>query len=133
MAFRLFRLIATVEHSAAVALILQHLAYFTELQTNSEAKSIAQAGLDHLHYLNVNWMSLSLWQSWSEWGRLKAAAAIGIPVQGVIPTTNHLESFNGLLKRKYIKNYLHSGHRLRFNMLIFLFITQILPQVFTHQ
>ncbi|KAE9389767.1 hypothetical protein BT96DRAFT_834462, partial [Gymnopus androsaceus JB14] len=98
------QLIATVEHANALELIAHQRAYFTGLLEHQdvEAKHPAQAGLTHLKYIEVNWMSLSLWQSWSEWGRIAAAAAIGIPVDGIIPTTNHLESFNAILKRKYI-------------------------------
>ncbi|KAF9058375.1 hypothetical protein BDP27DRAFT_1408365 [Rhodocollybia butyracea] len=124
------QLIATVEYSVAKDLISHNRSYFTNLVQNTEAKHAAEAALEHIKYLDVNWMSIDLWKSWSEWGRVKAAAAIGITVQGVIPTTNHLESFNGILKRKYIQRYLHSGHRLRFDTLIMLLITKILPQAY---
>lgn len=76
-------------------------------------------------------MPISLWQSWSQWGRLTAAAVMKIPVEGVIPTTNHLESFNCILKRRHIPEWLHSGHRLRFDTLIHLLVTQILPSIFS--
>ncbi|KAJ3871771.1 hypothetical protein F5051DRAFT_311950, partial [Lentinula edodes] len=56
-----------------------------------------------------------------------AAAWIGLPIEGIIPTTDHLESFNAILKRKYVTRYLRSGHRLRFDALILLLVTQILP------
>lgn len=75
-------------------------------------------------------MTRPLWESWSEFGRMAAAARIGIPVEGIVPTTNHLESFNAILKRKYVARYLRSGHRLRFDVLILLLITQILPQIY---
>lgn len=75
-------------------------------------------------------MTRPLWESWSECGQITAAARIGVAVEGIIPTTNHLESFNAVLKRKYVQRYLRSGHRLRFDILILLLITQILPQIF---
>lgn len=129
----MFRLILTVEHFSATTLIANQREYLTGLLTNNTAKPAAEGGLAHLNYLDANWMSISLWQSWSEWGRLTAAAAIKIPVEGIIPTTNHLESFNAVLKRKYIQQHVHSGHRLRFDILIFLLITQILPQIYNHR
>ena len=78
-------------------------------------------------------MPLALWQSWSEFGCVSASALLKIPVEGVIPTTNHLESFNGLLKRKHLATWLHSGHRLHFDFMINILITRILPAVYSHR
>ena len=78
-------------------------------------------------------MPLALWQSWSEFGRVSASTLLKIPVEGVIPTTNHLESFNGLLKRKHLATWLRSGHRLRFDFLINILIIRILPEVYSHR
>lgn len=75
-------------------------------------------------------MPLALWRSWSEWGRLAASVVMNVAIEGVLPTTNHLESFNAILKRKHLKNWLHSGHRLRFDFLIHVLITRILPGVY---
>jgi len=47
-------------------------------------------------------MSHALWQSWSQQGRKQVSNIVGIPIEGVIPITNHLESFNGILKGKHI-------------------------------
>ncbi|KAH9942659.1 hypothetical protein B0H21DRAFT_710230 [Amylocystis lapponica] len=96
-----------------------------------------EAGLKHLEYLTENWMPLPLWRSWSEWGRVAASAVLKIQVEGVISTTNHLESFNGILKRKHLRQWLHSGHRLRFDTLIVILITRVIPHIYsrrrTHQ
>ena len=67
-------------------------------------------------------MPENMWRSWSEWGRRKAAERIGIPVQSVIPTTNHLESFNCIIKRKFIRSWLRSGNRLRVDFLILILV-----------
>ncbi|KAJ3729620.1 hypothetical protein C8R42DRAFT_560734, partial [Lentinula raphanica] len=97
------QLISSVEHASAVSLIQSQRDVFQGISTHHpEGKRAAEAGLEHLHYLDHFWLKLSLWQSWSEWGRLAAAAVIEIPVEGIIPTTNHLESFNMVLKKKYI-------------------------------
>ena len=74
-----------------------------------------------------------MWQSWSEWGRVAASTLLKIPVEGVIPTTNHLESFNAILKRKHLPAWLHSGRHLRFDSLIHILIMQILPGIYSHR
>ncbi|KAJ3871237.1 hypothetical protein F5051DRAFT_446446 [Lentinula edodes] len=78
-------------------------------------------------------MPVPMWQSWSESGRIAAPTLLKVPVEDVIPTTNHLESFNAILKRKYIRLWLHSGHRLHFDVLIILLVTRILPDLFACQ
>ncbi|KAJ4499163.1 hypothetical protein C8R41DRAFT_755296, partial [Lentinula lateritia] len=123
-------LIATVEHSAAINHLSQSRKYLTTLAANPEAKSASKGGLSHLDYLDKHWMSLPMWQSWSDWGHVAASILLNVAVEDVIPTTNHLESFNAILKRKYIRSWLHSGHRLRFDVLIMLLITRILPDIF---
>jgi hypothetical protein len=64
---------------------------------------------------------------------VRASATLRISIDGVIPTTNHLESFNGILKRKHLASFLHSGHRLRFDSLIHILVTRILPGIFSHR
>ena len=64
-------------------------------------------------------MPKSLWNSWSEEGRGCAAAVLGVGIGDVLPTTNHLESFNGVLKRKHIGQWQRSGRKLRFDVLVF--------------
>ncbi|KAJ3808035.1 hypothetical protein F5876DRAFT_79151 [Lentinula aff. lateritia] len=123
-------LIATVEHSAIINHLSQSRVYLAGLGANPEAKSALKGGLSHLDYLDKHWMLVPMWQSWSEWGRVTASVLLNVSVEDVIPTTNHLESFNAILKRKYIWSWLHSGHRLRFDVLIMLLITQILPDIF---
>jgi len=47
--------------------------------------------------------------------------------------TNNLESFNALLKRKYIPQWSNSGNRLRLNIFIHYLILKILPEVFAQR
>lgn len=108
-------------------------ALFEELTQDASSAPAAKGGIKHLDYLVKEWMPLPLWKSWSEWGRLEASTILKIPIEGVIPTTNHLESFNAILKRKHLSAHLHSGYRLRFDLLIHLLITRILPGIFHHQ
>ncbi|KAK1234712.1 hypothetical protein PQX77_002079, partial [Marasmius sp. AFHP31] len=125
------QLISTTEHHIAVDLVNRLQLYLTSLLSNPSAKSAATSGINHLKYLNANWMSLEMWQSWSERGRIAAAVRIGVNVEGVVPTTNHLESLNGVLKKKHIKAWMHSGHRLRFDFLIHILVMKILPALYS--
>jgi hypothetical protein len=103
------------------------------LEKDSPAAGAARGGIKQLDYLNEHWMTVPLWQSWSEFGRIRASTVLKIPVDGVIPTTNHLESFNAILKKKHLAALLHSGHRLRFDSLIHLLITRVLPDIFKNR
>ncbi|KAJ3884267.1 hypothetical protein GG344DRAFT_33122, partial [Lentinula edodes] len=97
---------------------------------NPAAKVASKGGILHLDYIDRYWMPVPMWQSWSESGRIAASTLLKVPVEDVIPTTNHLESFNAILKRKYIRSWLHSGYRLHFDVLIILLVTRILPDLF---
>ncbi|KAK7030508.1 hypothetical protein VNI00_014107, partial [Paramarasmius palmivorus] len=123
-------LISTTDHNIATIHVFQEHTYLTGLLSNPLSSNTAQGGLAHIAYLNENWMSESMWRSWSDWSRIAASARIGIPVDSVLPTTNHLEAFNAVLKRKHLANWLHSGHRLRFDFLIFILISRILPSIY---
>lgn len=97
--------------------------------TEKDRKPYFDAVTKYLDYMASTWMSVELWSSWSRYGREKAAAQLCIPLEGVIPTTNHLESLNGNLKRKYVPQWQHSGHRLRFDLLLYHLVSHILPQI----
>ena len=64
--------------------------------------SASHAAVTYIDYIVNTWMPIPLWQSWLHKGRTIASAILKIPIEGILPTTNHLEAFNGLLKRKYI-------------------------------
>ena len=102
----------------------------TQLKSALDMATAATAGLTYLKYLTDTWMTLALWHGWSQKGRIEASFILKISIEGVIPTTNHLEVFNGVLKRKHIHRWQHAGKRLRFDLFIYLLITQILPGIF---
>ena len=52
------------------------------------------------------------------------------PLDGVLPTTNHLESFNGVLKQKNLHHWQRGGQHLHIDVLVKLLITKILPSFF---
>ncbi|KAF8583484.1 hypothetical protein K439DRAFT_1647218 [Ramaria rubella] len=96
-----------------------------------EMTAVANAGLSFLKYLTDTWMLVSLWGSWSQKGHLEASRHLKIPVEGVIPMTNHLEAFNGILKRKHIGQWQHAGKHLHLDVLIHLLVMHILPGIFS--
>jgi hypothetical protein len=69
------------------------------------APKLAAKALAHVAYLRDYWTTEDLWQSWSDHGRNTAAKILGCPFEGVLPKTNHLEAFNGLLKNKHLKQW----------------------------
>ncbi|KAF8573081.1 hypothetical protein K439DRAFT_1625318 [Ramaria rubella] len=89
------------------------------------------AGLSFLKYLTDTWMPVSLWGSWSQKGCLEAFWCLKISVEGVIPMTNHLEAFNGILKRKHIGQWQCTGKHLHLDVLIHLLVMHILPGIFS--
>ena len=99
-------------------------------QHGPAAQAAAKSGASFLAYMTSTWMAESLWQGWSQKGRSIAATLLNIPIEGVLPTTNHLESFNCLLKRKYISRWQRSGARLRFDFLLNILVSKILPEIF---
>jgi hypothetical protein len=116
-----------------MAILQQQRELFMQLSHDASAAPAAKGGIKHINYLITHWMLVALWKSWSEWGRVAASTVLNIPSEGVIPTTNHLESFNSILKRKHLPAHLRSGHRLRFDSLIHILITQILPGIYRHR
>jgi hypothetical protein len=111
-------------------LIASEREYLESLASESAATVATQAGLTYLTYLQSNWMTESLWYDWSQAGRIRASLRLNIPLDQIVTTTNHLEAFNGVLKHKYIRRFQKGGHRLRFDLLIFLMVKQILPGIF---
>lgn len=75
-------------------------------------------------------MPKPLWDGWSTEGRTHAAKILGVDIGSVLTTTNHLESFNGVLKRKHIAQWQRSGQRLRFDVLVFRLILYVLPNIY---
>ncbi|EJD36416.1 hypothetical protein AURDEDRAFT_130079 [Auricularia subglabra TFB-10046 SS5] len=84
----------------------------------------------HISYLDSFWLKEDLWRSWADYGRQHAAAALGCPVAAVAPTSNHLESFNRVLKHKHLRRWQNGGRRLRLDVLLMLLTTRILPSIY---
>jgi hypothetical protein len=100
------------------------------LASERGASTAAQAGLAYLDYMNSTWMPEALWRGWSLAGRQLASVRLKVPIEKIATTTNHLEAFNGVLKRKFIYKMQKGRRRLRFDLLIFLLVKHILPEIF---
>jgi AraC-like DNA-binding protein len=124
------QLIQTTFIGAARGIIEEEAGVLEALKMRGYA-GIAEKGLKHLReYLLGYWTTDTLWRSWSDFGRQVAAKLLNCPIEGVLPTTNHLESFNGLLKRKHLRRWQHGGRRLRLDVLLKLLVTKVLPSIF---
>ncbi|KAJ7802938.1 hypothetical protein B0H14DRAFT_3092112 [Mycena olivaceomarginata] len=64
-----------------------------------EQPKAAAKAMKHIDYLDTHWTTDNLWPSWSDYGRTVLTSMLGTVIDGVIPTTNYLESFNQVLKR----------------------------------
>lgn len=95
-------LITTMSLKAAMEIVADENSVLETMTEDSHAPA-AQKGIQHLRYLSSYWLTFDLWASWSEFGRHSAAKILGCALNGVLPTTNHLESFNGILKRKHLR------------------------------
>jgi len=123
-------LIHTVSLGEARTIIAEEAEVLEEVKRQGHV-TIAEKGLKHLNtYLLSNWCTESLWCSWSDYGHQIAAKILNCPLDGVLPTTNHLESFNGVLKRKHLHRWQCRGRRLRVDVLLRLLATKILPTIF---
>lgn len=129
IAIRLVRLeeslIRTLEHSEAVVLIESEKETLQLLKAmEASALAAAEAGIAHLNYYEP------VWKSWSKRGRHIAAALSGCTFEGVLPTTNHLESFNEVLKNKRLHRRRRNNRPLRLDVSPSLLALKILPSIF---
>ncbi|KAF9002405.1 hypothetical protein BDZ89DRAFT_1243249 [Hymenopellis radicata] len=89
------------------------------LEASALADPSYNSGLVHLDYLENYWLqSQGLWESWAEFGRHRAASVLCCSPDKVVITTNHLESFNNVLKNHHIRRKQRGGRRLRLDVLI---------------
>lgn len=123
------KLVDSLDHGEALSAIANERAV-VESDIQPQDPQLAAGALAHLTYLAEYWMAESLWRSWSAFGRRVAADKLGREVSMILTTTNHLESFNGVLKRKHLRRWQRGNRRLRIDVLLHLLITNILPSVF---
>ncbi|GJJ10073.1 hypothetical protein Clacol_004299 [Clathrus columnatus] len=123
---------ASQVYETAIALIESERTWLSTAKiTATTAYNITiDKALLYINYLSNYWLPEPMWKSWSTFGRMMASQVLNIPLDGVIPTTNHLEAFNGVLKHKYIHQYQKSGRCIRIDILVILLITRILPIIY---
>lgn len=101
------------------------------LETVSSNNGAAGTAIPHLEYLLGFWLaSESLWYSWSAKSTADAAKILSCPPDKVLNTTNHLESFNNVLKNIYLQNRKRGGRKMRVDVVTKLFVEQVLPEVY---
>ncbi|KAF9030851.1 hypothetical protein BDZ89DRAFT_1132191 [Hymenopellis radicata] len=101
------------------------------LEASALADPSYNSGLVHLDYLENYWLqSQGLWESWAEFGRHRAASVLCCSPDKVVITTNHLESFNNVLKNHHIRRKQRGGRRLRLDVLIKFVVTDMIPSLF---
>ena len=123
-------LIHTVSLEEAHTIISEEAEVLEEVKRQGHV-AIAEKGLKHLNnYLLGYWCAESLWCSWSDYGHQIAAKILNCTLDGVLPTTNHLESFNGVLKRKHLCCWQRGGQHLQVDVLLRLLVMKILPAIF---
>ncbi|KIJ41626.1 hypothetical protein M422DRAFT_255244 [Sphaerobolus stellatus SS14] len=123
-------LIQTTEFVKVKALLYKEREILTAMKEDSETTSLGERGLLHVEYLDGYWCNDSLWQSWSDFGHRLVSHHLKCSFDGFLPTTNHLESFNGLLKHKHLQRWQRGGCRLRVDMLLQLLVLKVLPSIF---
>lgn len=91
--------------------------------------------IEHMEeYFLKYWLGTeALWQSWSKQGRILASEKMQCPIEQIVTTTNHLESFNNVLKGKHLQRWKHGGRRLRVDVLIWILVHKITPAIFSQR
>ncbi|KAI0358662.1 hypothetical protein OH77DRAFT_1375718, partial [Trametes cingulata] len=95
-------LLQTTCYEDAVLLLDIEEAVLRAISKDEPSEKASSAGLSYLSYIRTTWMPKDMWVGWSRRGREEAARRMAIPVEDVLPTTNHLEAFNGSLKKTHL-------------------------------
>ncbi|BGP50138.1 hypothetical protein JCM10450v2_006049 [Rhodotorula kratochvilovae] len=99
--------------------------------TRGDASSgVKNGAATFIMYLRSYWLQPDLFESWSDGSRRAAAALLAVELDVIVSTTNHLESFNNVLKNRMLAPFKNGGGRLRLNLLVHLLIHRLLPTFF---
>ncbi|KAG9078377.1 hypothetical protein FS749_009592 [Ceratobasidium sp. UAMH 11750] len=124
------QLIRSTDWESARSMTFLELDNLRILAQNTRYAAIAERGISHVQYIINTWLREDIWASWSDYGRVLAAAKTGLTILDIASTTNHLESFNGLLKQHHLLKASHNRRLLRFDVLVTLFVNEIVPSIF---
>jgi hypothetical protein len=118
-------------HSEAVKAYKAEITYFKRLGRKRDPLSKIQssAALAFLGYLS-DYVGEAKWTAYSLAGTIEAARILGVPVDSLPRTSNHLEGFNGCIKGPMYAAYRHNGHLPRIDVWIHASITTVIPAFF---
>jgi hypothetical protein len=95
---------------------------------SAETQSVLNGGIEFLTYVQKQWAG-DLLYSWSLNGRKSAAGALGIPLENLPTTNNHLEGTNEYLKNNQLRRFQRKGRPLRADVLYFALVSEIIPNI----
>ncbi|KAJ7882994.1 hypothetical protein B0H14DRAFT_3751587 [Mycena olivaceomarginata] len=118
-------------HSEAVKAYKAEITYFKRLGRKRDPLSKIQssAALAFLGHLS-DYVGEVKWTAYSLAGTIEAARVLGVPVDSLPRTSNHLEGFNGCIKGPMYAAYRHNGHLLRIDVWVHAPITTVIPAFF---
>ncbi|CAG8784299.1 2044_t:CDS:2 [Cetraspora pellucida] len=93
-------------------------------------KDILNGGVKFLNYLNKQWAE-DLLYSWCFDGRMRAAKVLGIPLEKLPTTNNHLEGMNEYLKNNQLSRFQRNSRRLRADVLYIILVNEVIPNILT--
>ncbi|TFY75791.1 hypothetical protein EWM64_g8220 [Hericium alpestre] len=119
----------------AIAAYNEILARYQQLEQEPDEISgkQARAGLAYLVYFRGYLKDLPFWKAWSPAGAAEAAEKLGIPLEKVARTTNHVEYFNHLLKGPLFSVFEKGGRRPRLDVWVLTLLTEVLPRFFLNK
>ncbi|KAI0324238.1 hypothetical protein GY45DRAFT_1340931 [Cubamyces sp. BRFM 1775] len=128
---QVLNLLETVRYEDALHLVTSQECGLSRIASQgAKGEKAAVAIKSFVQYLQGTWMPMEMLRSWAKKGQVDVAALMKIPLEKVVTTSNHLESFNGKLKKAHIPQWQHSGRRLRFDILIYHLVADIVPRIF---
>ncbi|KAJ7803976.1 hypothetical protein B0H14DRAFT_3776063 [Mycena olivaceomarginata] len=118
-------------HSEAMKAYKAEITYFKRLGRKRDplSKIHSSAALAFLGYLS-DYVGKAKWTAYSLAGTIEAARILGVPVDSLPRTLNHLEGFNGCIKGPMYAAYRHNGHLPWIDVWIHASITTVISAFF---
>ena len=89
---------------------------------------IIHGALNFVYYIRDYWAGdLSI--GWCAYGRIFAANILGVTLEKIPTTNNHVENFNNLLKTHQLHKYQNNNYLLRMDLLGVVLIKSITPNI----
>jgi hypothetical protein len=93
-------------------------------------KAQAASALNFLAYLNNYLKEKALWLQWLRAGVLHAAECIGVSIDSIAQTNNHLEPHNGHIKGNYFEPFTHGGQLPHLDHWVQTLVILVIPKFF---